>query len=93
MLGHESERRLKEVLVAVQDGERDLELSRQRLCEIRDFAPHSAFQRMDRDLNNFLNSFELFNFLRDCNIHHIAEAELFQLLKFFDSDEDGQLSF
>jgi hypothetical protein len=49
MLGYESERRLKNLLVAVGDGERDLEAARQRLCSIRDFAPHAAFQRLDRD--------------------------------------------
>lgn len=51
MLGYESERRLKNFLVAVGDGERDLEAARQRLCSIPDFAPHSAFQRIDRDNN------------------------------------------
>ena len=93
MLGHESERRLKEVLVAVSDGERDLESARQRLCAIRDFSPYSAFQRINRDLNEFVNSFELLNFLRDSQIAHVAEGELYQLVKFFDSDEDGRLSF
>jgi hypothetical protein len=43
MLGYESENRLKNLLVAVGDGERQLESLRQRLCQIRDFAPHSAF--------------------------------------------------
>ena len=80
MLGHESERRLKEVLVAVSDGERDLEYARQRLCGIRDFAPYSAFQRINRDMNDFINSFELLNFLRDNRITHVAECELFQLV-------------
>ena len=42
-LGFESERRLKDLLVAVGDGERGLEAARIRLCSIRDFAPHSAF--------------------------------------------------
>lgn len=35
----------------------------------------------------------MFNFLRESGIHHVAEPELFELLKFFDSDEDGLLSF
>ena len=48
MLGVESERRLKNLLVAVGDGERDLEAARQRLCNIRDMAPHSVFERVDR---------------------------------------------
>ena len=43
-LGFESERRLKDLLVAVGDGERGLEAARQRLCSIRDFASHSAFK-------------------------------------------------
>lgn len=43
MLGYESESRLKNLLVAVGDGERGLEAARQRLSTIRDFAPHSGF--------------------------------------------------
>jgi hypothetical protein len=43
MLGFDSEHALKHLLVAVGDGERALENLRQRLCNIRDFATHSAF--------------------------------------------------
>ena len=93
MLGHESERRLKDLLIGVGDGERDLEVARQRLCTIRDFAPHAGFQRIDRNLSEFINSFELLNFLRDNRVYHVTEPELHQLVRFFDSDEDGRLSF
>ena len=92
-LGFESERRLKELLVAVGDGERGLEAARQRLCNIRDFAPHSAFQRLDRDCNAYVSSFELSNFLRDQRSFGITEGECYRLVRFFDSDEDGRLSF
>lgn len=92
-LGFESERRLKEVLVAVGDGERALEAARQRLSSIRDFAPHSAFQRLDRDCNAFVSSLEILNFLRDHRNFTISESETYRLVKFFDSDEDGRLSF
>ena len=92
-LGFESERRLKEVLVAVGDGERGLEAARQRLCSIRDFAPHSAFQRFDRDSNAFVSSLEILNFLRDQRNFTTSESETFRLVRFFDSDEDGRLSF
>ena len=64
-LGFESERRLKELLVAVGQGEMALESARQRLCNIRDFAPHSAFQRFDRDGNQAVTSLEILNYLRD----------------------------
>jgi Ca2+-binding EF-hand superfamily protein len=70
-----------------------LEFARQRLCNIRDFAPHAGFQRIDRDLSDFINSFELQQYLRENQIHHVADYELFELIKFFDSDEDGKLSF
>jgi len=92
-LGFESERRLKELLVAVGDGERALEGARQRLCSIRDFAPHSAFQRFDRDCNAFVSSLEILNYLRDHRNFTISESETYRLVKFFDSDEDGRLSF
>ena len=43
MLGYETERRLKNFLVAIGDGEKTLEIARQRLCEIRDFSLEAAF--------------------------------------------------
>ena len=93
MLGYESERRLTNLLVAVGDGERDLEGARQRLCSIRDFAPHSAFERIDRDISGAVTSVELINFLRDNSVYHVAESEAFNLVSFFDSDGNKVLAF
>jgi len=92
-LGYESERRLKELLVAVGSGEMALESARARLCSIRDFAPHSAFQRFDRDGNSAVTSQEVLTFLRDQRNFSINDSETYRLVKFFDSDEDGRLSF
>ena len=92
-LGFESERRLKDLLVAVGSGEMGLELARQRLCSIRDFAPHSAFQRFDRDCNGHVTSLEVLNYLRDQRNFGTSESETYRLVRFFDSDEDGRLSF
>ena len=92
-LGFESERRLKELLVAVGSGEMALESARQRLCNIRDFAPHSAFQRFDRDGNQAITSLEILNYLRDQRNYTVSESETYRLVRFFDSDEDGRLSF
>lgn len=93
MLCFDSEHRLKNLLVGVGEGERTLEHLRQRMCNIRDFAPHSAFQRIDRDACGRIKSHQLLNFLRDHHNHSATESELFQLVKFFDSDNDGALSF
>ncbi len=65
MISYETEKRLTQLLVALGDGELALERQRQRICEIRDFAPYSAFQRLDRDANERISATELFNFLRD----------------------------
>ena len=93
MLGYESERRLKNLFVAVGEGERDLEAARQRLCSIRDFAPLSAFERFDRDMSGFVSSYEIVNFLRDNSVYHVGESEAFTLVQFFDSDGNNKLSF
>ena len=93
MLGYASEERLKVLLIAVGDGERDLEAARQRLCSIRDFALHSAFERVDRDATNWVTSKELVDFLRDNGVFHVSDAEAYDLVKFFDSDGNGKLSF
>ena len=90
-LGFESERRLKDLLVAVGDGERGLEAARQRLCSIRDFAPHSAFQRFGRDGDGSVASVEILNFLRDQRNFTISENECFRLVNFFDSDNNNRL--
>jgi Ca2+-binding EF-hand superfamily protein len=93
MLGYESERRLTNLLVAVGDGERDLEGARQRLCSIRDFATHSAFERIDRDVTGSITSIELINFLRDNSVYHVAESEMYNLVCFFDSDGNRRLQY
>jgi hypothetical protein len=93
MLGYETETRLKNFLVAVGDGERNLESARQRLCTIRDFAPHSAFQRVDRDGSQFVCARELVAFLRDHGNYTATDGECNRLVRFFDSDEDGRLAF
>ena len=93
MLGYESENRLKNFLVALGDGEQGLEAARARLCRIGDFAPHSAFQRFDRDCTRSITSREIINFLREQRNYGIGEGEAYRLVKFFDSDGFSKLSF
>lgn len=93
MLGYESERRLKNLILAISDGELLSERTRQRLCEIRDFAPMAAFHRLDRDCNDFVGSLEILNFLRDNRSYSATESECYRLVKFFDSDYCGRLSY
>ena len=93
MLGLEAQRRLKDFFMAVADGERDLEAARCRLCNIPDFAPRSAFTRIDRDASGRVSNLEICQFLRDNGIHHVSESEAFNLVAFFDSDGNSRLTF
>ena len=65
MLGFESEKKLVNFFMVVRDGEQTVEYSRQKLCTIYNFSADAAFQRLDRDNNNYITSFEVQNFLRD----------------------------
>ena len=93
MLGFESERKLVNFFMAVRDGETSIEDGRQKLCTIYNFCPSSAFMRLDRDINNHITSFEIQNFLRDNREYLVTLKECDMLVKFFDSDEDGRLSY
>ena len=66
---------------------RDASGSSRRCCQKR------AFQRVDRAAKESVNSCDLFNFLRENCVYTISEGELFRLVKFFDNNEDGRLSY
>jgi hypothetical protein len=91
MLSYDTENRLKHFLVAVGDGERTLENLRQRLCSIRDFVPAAAYQRINRDGCCKLHPRDFVNYLRDLGNYSVLESECNQLVRFFDSDNDGGL--
>lgn len=56
-------------------------------------APFQLFQRIDRDANDNISSYEILSFIRDNGVFGITEAEVHELVKFFDSNEDGRLTF
>jgi Ca2+-binding EF-hand superfamily protein len=93
MLSYEGERRLRHFMVAVGNGERDLEFARSRLCSISDFVPRAAFQRVDRNGSGTVDSGEIVAFLASNGIHHVSESEAYNLVSFFDSDGNKRLSF
>jgi Ca2+-binding EF-hand superfamily protein len=56
-------------------------------------APHQLFQRLDRDANDYISSYEVLTFIRENGAVGISESEVNELIKFFDSNEDGRLSY
>ena len=56
--------RLADLLKAIADGEKQIEITRQVLAEKSAFEPYAAFRRIDRNANGFITSFELLDYLR-----------------------------
>jgi hypothetical protein len=84
---------LKNFLIEVALGERDLEMARQELCGISDFVPTQAFSRMDRSSDGKISYLELIQFLRENGNSNISETEIQNLISFFDMDGDKTLTY
>jgi hypothetical protein len=93
MIGYETERRLKTFLLTLGEGEQYIERYRLRLCSIKDFCPYSVFQRLDRDANERVSAYEILNFLKDNNVYSITERECSEFITYYDSNNDGKLTF
>ena len=93
MLGFETERRLYNLFEEVRVSEIAQENRRQRLCMNPDFAPYSAFMRIDRNANERISKYEILDFFRDNREYTISDQDCHNIVKYFDSNEDGQLNF
>jgi hypothetical protein len=82
---HETAQALRELLLAVGRGERDLEHLRQNLCYIYDFAPADAFKRLDANSNGQITADELHKYLYDNYSYYGCKSECAQLVNFFSS--------
>ena len=92
-LAKETTELLKGVLLCVSKKEQELEVLRQFLCTNMNFEPYSSFQRLDRNEDGFLQPLDFLNFLRENGITEATEADCYYIVKFFDADEDGKLSY
>lgn len=59
------------------------------------FEPYTAFCRLDRNEDGFVAPLDLLNFMRDNGLSskEATEADLYYIVKFFDADEDGKLTY
>ena len=92
MLGHDSTRLLKTFLETISETEMIIETHRHTLCQNPDFAPYSAFCRLDRKAQECLDSRDILDFMKE-NSASVTIGDCARLVNFFDSDEDGFLSF
>ena len=93
-LSQETKPVLADLLLTIAQFEQQIELKRQYLAMNENFEPYSAFQRLDRQGSGFLTSREFLSYLRDNGLATgVTEADCYYLVKFFDSDLDGQLHY
>ena len=83
---------LKKVFETISECEIVVERHRQELCEIPSFAPYSAFCRIDRYADEAIDAEQLRQFLKD-NGTTVSIGEAAKCIRFFDSDEDGIMSY
>ena len=74
MLSYETKKQLSSLLLSLSEGERQLEIVRQILCEQPDFEPYAAFCRIDRLHQGYLTAVDIKNFLADNAIYHSEKA-------------------
>ena len=92
MLSYNSTRVLKTLLETICEVEIIIERQRQQLCEHRSFAPYSAFCRIDRRARESIEPADLVAYL-ESNGSKRSIPECAKLIHYFDSDEDGMLSY
>ena len=92
MLGPDSTRLLKTILETISEVEMRVEAHRQALCSIPSFSPYSAFCRIDRLASEKIDARGLLDFLLE-NSAPANIGDCARLVRFFDSDEDGYLSY
>ena len=92
-LSIQTQDKLKELLLAIADGEKGIEVQRKALGRNPLFEPYAAFQRLDRRRLGFLSSIDILSFLHDNGYREHTEAECYYLVQFFDCDEDDRLNY
>ena len=93
MLGYATETKLKNLLIALANGEREIETSRQKLARFNNFTLLSAFERIDRNMSNNITSNDILKFLRDNSVYSVSESEVFNLIKYFENDLKYSLDY
>ena len=92
MLGHESAILLKTSLETISELEMLVESHRQDLCRAPGFAPYTVFCRLDRNAQERLDAQAIHKFISSRGASSNV-GDCGRLIKFFDSDEDGFLSY
>jgi Ca2+-binding EF-hand superfamily protein len=77
----------KNFLIALAEGEKDLEASRSGLCRCYNFVPADVFSRVNRDNSHGIEVQEIINFLKDNSVTDCDESEVRHLVDYYDTLE------
>lgn len=64
MLSIETEARVVKLFINLFEGEKSVEYSRENLALQRDFDAYQSFQRIDRERKNYIDEYNLVDFLK-----------------------------
>lgn len=64
MLSKETETLVAKLFINLFEGEKSVELARRNLANSKDFDAYQIFQRLDRERKNFVDEYNLAEFLR-----------------------------
>jgi hypothetical protein len=93
MFGHESRIKLKEIFVYYAEQEIAIEKIRQILAAMRDFEPYTAFKRIDRNNEGFIDAQALTHFQRENGFRELEPQDFKTLINYFDLDQDKCLNY
>jgi hypothetical protein len=64
MLSIETEARVAKLFLNLADGEKSIEINRQVLADQLDFDPYQTFRRLDTENKNYVDEFNIVDFLK-----------------------------
>jgi hypothetical protein len=92
MLSIETEARVVKLFINLFEGEKSVELCRENLAVQRDFDAYQIFQRVDRERKNYVDEYNIVDFLKNNSIY-CTNSEARLMLSFYDSNSDGNLNY
>lgn len=92
MLSIETEARVVKLFINLFEGEKAVELCRDNLAIQRDFDAYQIFQRIDRERKNYIDEYNVVDFLKNNSIY-CTNSEARLMLSFYDSNYDGNLNY
>ena len=92
MSGDEIETKIAKIFMNLANGERKSEISKEVLCDNKDFNPYQIFKLLDVENKNYIDKNNIINFLSSKGMP-VNDLEAKLLILFYDLNYDGVLSF